>query len=459
MAKIPKAQVETPESSNLQIVHSMLKGLADVRISKGAWIDGEQETVEKETLAFKAAESLRCFLLAKTLAPDAFSDLGLGVEILVSDIKKVFEDVKTEKFFPSPYSPIPDVADEFVDFAAFCLEFSHLVYEFAQAIHHKELQAPARATARKAYKFLTSEKVFKKDANGCRWAPTRMVERTTKKRVTQYFTDAYFTSVVMLSLWSTLETEVLGFPSSKSKESEELIVAAGKWLVDRIDPSSGLLTGDEKRSRRELMYSTWGLQALTTTYEIQDESVTRRIWPLVSAYLKAVEQRIKESSVSIGQEYLNVYLPTVDEQLPYEERSDWGGIFLTLIGLRSLPEADAQLEDLQYKVILDNVYNGIMKLRNPKTKLWYRDFFILSVHHYLAEGLILYDKHIKEFGLEFTVTAGLLRKSLKETLSDDSLLLAIQDALYHQILRNSQQAKQDKAILERFEELDEASEK
>jgi hypothetical protein len=459
MIKSPKNQDQIPESDNLQIVRSMLEGLAEVRTSKGGWIDGEQETVEEETLAFKAAESLRCFLIANSLAPDAFSDLPLEPTVLISDIKQVFQDVKAEGFFPSPYSPIPDVADEYMDFAAFCLEFSHLAYKYAETSHHKELQGPAKATAKKAHAFLTNGKHFQKDGNGCRWAATPLLKRTTKKGLVEFFTNAYFTSIVILSLWNTLESPVLGLPLTKRREVEELIREAGKWLVGRLDPSSGLLTGDEKKTRRELLFSTWGLQALACTYKIHVEEVKSSIWPLVSAYLKAIEQRINESSsVSIGQEYLYVLSPTVEEQLPYEERSDWGGIFLTLISLQSLPEAEEQLETLHYKLILDNVYSGILKLRNPKTKVWYRDFFILSVHHYLAEGFVLYDKRVKEFGLELAVTPGVLRRSLKETLSDDSVLSMLQEALYNQILKTAQRTRQDRTILEKFEELSDDSE-
>lgn len=444
------------ESNNIQIVRSILNNLAKVRTQKKGWIDSEQETVERETLAFKIGESLRCFLIARALSPENFSNLPLDKDTLHSDIRQVFTAVKNYGFFPSPYSPIPGVNDQYTDFAAFCLEFSDLVYDYSITSKQRQLQTLARATAKKALSFLTNPKHFRNDDEGCRWAGTVMFERTKKRKLVEYFTDVYFTSVVILALRKTLEHPVLALTEREKEKIRNLIRNSGKWLISRSE--AGLLTGDEKRSMKKLIYSTWGVRALVETYDTQNEVVRRNILPVAGAYLRAIDEKIEQDSVAVGQEYLYILSPSVDEPLHYEDRSDWGGIFLTLISLRTLPDAEDLLEKLNYKHILDAVYNGILLLRDPVVKLWYRDYFILSIHSYLTEGFILYDKHAKDFGVELSITAGMLRKALKETLSDDFVFSTLHQVAYQQLLKSIQQIKQSKAIEKGLENFNENSE-
>jgi hypothetical protein len=449
----PATQIE---SNNIQIVRSILDNLTKVRTQKKGWIDSEQETVERETLAFKIGESLRCFLIAQSLAPESFPELPLAKDILHSDIKRVFTDVNNDGFFPSPYSPIPGVNDQYTDFAAFCLEFSDLVYEYAVNSKQRQLQTLAKNIAKKALNFLTNPKHYRIDEEGCRWAGTSMYERIKKKKLVEYFTDVYFTSIVILALRKTLEHPVLALTERQKEKIRNLIRNSGKWLVSRSE--SGILTGDEKRNIKKLIYSTWGVRALVETYDTQDEVVRRSILPIAGAYLKAIDEKIEQDAVSVGQEYLYILSPSVDEPLHYEDRSDWGGIFLTLISLRTLPDAEDLLEKLNYKHILDAVYNGILLLRDPTSTLWYRDYFILSIHSYLTEGFILYDKHAKDFGVELSITSWMLRKALKETLADDFVFTTLHQVVYRQLLKSIQQTKQNRAIEKGLENFNEPSE-
>lgn len=447
---MPTDQLESP---NLQAVESILKSLAEVRQKRKGWFDSEEEVVEVETLAFKIGESLRPFLLAREFDPERFSALPLEREILSEDMTKVLASVKKKGFYPSPYSPIPDVDDQYTDFAAFSLEFTDLVYGYSQQIGSKALQKNAQSIARKALDFLIDPKNFLHEEKGNRWAGTNMYVREVK--VKEYYTDLYFTSVVIIALRKVLERPVLGLSSQEKDEIRNLIRGAGKWIVGRSD--TGLLTGDEKKNVKKLIYTTWGLRALAETFDTQEDAVKKMVSPIISAYVNEVEKKLNRDGVTLGQEYFTILSPSVEEPLYYEDRSDWGGIFLTLISLRKLPEIDNLLESTSYKQVLDGVYNGILVLRNPKNGLWYKDKFILSIHSYLTEGFLLYEKQAKDFGVTLNVTASMLRTAIRDTLKDDSIVSNLQQFIYGKLLQVSRQAQQSEMIDKGIKEITEGS--
>jgi len=431
------------ESTNLQLVESILKGLAKVRVQRNGWFDSEVEVVEVESLAFKIGESIRPFLLAKQYDPEAFSSIPLEEQILVRDITFVLKKVIKQGFYPSPYSPIPEVKDQYTDFAAFSLEFADLVYGLVDSLGTKSLPQLSQKVASKALSFLTDEKNYLSDAKGIRWAGTSTYRR--ERKVTEYYTDVYFTSVAIISLRKVLERPVLDLNERQKDKLRGLIRNAGKWIVSRVD-NRGLITGDEKKNIQKLIYTTWGLRALVETNDTQEEVVRNQFNPMITAYLGEIERKLDQEGVSLGQEYFTILSPTVDEPLYYEDRSDWGGILLTLISLRKIPGADSFLENTSYRNILDEVYNGLMSLRNPVSSLWYKDTFILSIHSYLIEAFLAYEKFSKDFGVAIGITSGMLRKAIKETFLDESFLSSLQHLVYSKLSGISKTRRQDLII-------------
>src|ERR1043166_4427285 len=110
-------------------------------------------------------------------------------------------------------------------------------------------------------------------------------------------------------------------------------------------PKQNLLTGDEKHNNTSLLYTTWGLRALMETFDTQEEAIRKAVPSIVTAYVRAVTEKVERENVTVGQEYLYVLSPTVEERLAYEDRSDWGGIFLTLLSLRTRSEFEGLLEE------------------------------------------------------------------------------------------------------------------
>jgi len=439
---------ELSESPNIQLVEKILEGLANVRIARKGWFDSEEEATEQESLAFKIGETLRCFLIARQVYPDRFVSFPLDEKIILYDISEVLTSVRKKGFYPSPYSPIPNVNDQYTDFAAFCLDFCDLVYNYSLYKNKKNLQSLSQNVAKQALSLLINPRNFLNDAEGSRWAGTTMFARETKVR--EYYTDTYFTSVVITALRKVLERPVLGLSDREKDNIRRLIRNAGQWIVLRSD--NGLLTGDEKKSIKKLIYSTWGLRALTETYDTQAEDIRKLMPSIIVTYLKEVKEKLNREGVSLGQEYFTILSPSVETPLYYEDRSDWGGIFLTLVSFRKLPEIDSLLEDAGYKQILDSVYNGLLLLRDPFTKLWYRDKLILSIHSYLTEGFLLYERQAKDFGTVLNITSGMLRKAIKDTLTDDSVLTTLQQVVYNKLLRTAEKTAQDKVIDQGIEE-------
>ena len=354
------------ESQNLQIVESILQGLSNVRLGKKGWVDSEVEILEVESLVFKKSESIRPFLLAFESYPDQFDHLTFDNEFLLKDIDDIFKNVRKSGFYPSPYSPIPEVDDQFTDFAAFLLDFSDLVYKFSENRKIPSLSKQAQSIAQKAFNFLTDPKNFSSTDKTCCWAGTNQYFRETK--VKEYYTDTYFTSVVIIALHRVLERPVLNLSENERNKIRGIIRNAGRWITAR--ESEGLLAGDEKRTLKKIIYSTWGIRALVETYDTQDTEVRNKTHSLVTRYIREVEGKFTEEGVSLGQEYFTILSPTVDQPLYYEDRSDWGGIFLTLISLRKVPDIELIVEETNYKQLVEAVYNGILSIRNPSTKLW-----------------------------------------------------------------------------------------
>jgi hypothetical protein len=428
------------ESPNVRLVETILKSLAESRVSRGGWYDSEEEVTAVESLAFKIGESIKPFLLARMHDPEYFASIPLNKDVLDADIIKVLNSVKKKGFYPSPYSQIPDVDDQYTDFAAFCLEFSDLVYEYAEQSHLIKLSRLAQSVAKQSLSFLIDQKNYFSDIKGCRWAGTSAYLR--EKKVKEYYTDVYFTSVVIIAFRKVLERPVLTLNEREKDKLRGLIRNGGRWIVGRATDDN-LLTGDERKSVKKLIYTTWGLRALVETNDTQEEMVRSQINPIITAYLREIDGKLDRDSVSLGQEYLTILSPTVNEPLYYEDRSDWGGILLTLISLRQLPAVDALLETTNYKILLDTVYNGLLVLRNPNSKLWYKDKFILSIHSYLIEAFLSYEKFSKDFGVEIGITSVMLRQAIKEALLDESLISALQHSVYSRLSGLSKKRKED----------------
>lgn len=442
------------ESSNINInkniIHSLLKALAETRIERGGWFDSEEEEVEQESLVFKIAESIKPFLFAFHFNKSDYP-IFLEEKILNEDIKKVLIKVQKIGFYPSPYSPIPDVDDQYMDFAAFMLEFCDLVYDYAKDKNNQLLVELSKTIAKKAYSFITKVEHFLTDDQGSRWAGTNLFSR--KRRIVEYYTDTYFTSIVIIALRKVLEKSVLSLNEKEKDKVRRLIRQAGKWIINRAD--ADLLTGDEAKSIKKLIYTTWGVRALVETFDNQDDDTRRKLVPIATKYIKTVDIKREKDSVSLGQEYLTILSPEVETPLYYEDRSDWGGIFLTLLSLRKFPNQNLEstLDTLNYQLLLDAINNDLILLRDPTSKLWYKGKLILSIHSYLIEGFLLYGLFTKEFGTLNNITVPMIRRAIKESLNEDQVVISVQQIFYNKLLAIVNEKKTDQVIDQQFENI------
>jgi hypothetical protein len=431
------------ESPYLELAKEILTGLDKVRRDAGAWIDSESEELERETQAFKVAECLRPFYLAAHHLPNSKEIIPLPIDILSKDTEAFFRIVKRDGFFPSPYSPIPGATDQYIDFASFVLEFCALAYDFWQGETPRgRLVASAKELAQTALAFLLKPEHRLSDEEGCRWGGTSKFSRFRKTN--EIYTDCYFTSNVILALHNTLEHPVLGLPLNEQDEIRNIIRQAGKWIAHRFDGQ--FITGDEGKTNRALLHSTWGLRALAETYHTQEPS-TRKIVPsLCNAYLDVLQARLESEGLSLQQEYLTILSEDVDAPLYYEDRSALGGILITLALLRDLTDIERLLEELSYNLKLEQVLNSIMMLRNPATGLWYRQGLILSIHSYLTEAFLLLHRRGKGLGRKIEISGHMVRTAVREIFSDETILAGLQEAIYQRLLRIVDNIEKERAV-------------
>jgi hypothetical protein len=436
-------QLKDRTSPYLDVVQRILSGLAKVRLEAAAWRDSEWEEQARETQVFKIGECLRPFYLSAKIAPDQFRELLLPRDILFKDTDYFLKHVSKTKFFPSPYSPIPDSTDQYTDFAAFVLDFCGLSYEFWRdsSTRGERIAESCRDIGHQALEFLLDTDNCLIDEAGCRWGGTNKYRRV--KKTEELYTDTYFTSVVILALQSAVDNTMLALSSTQKELIKQRIRQAGTWIVGRFDDQ--LITGDESKANRKLLYTTWGLRALIDTNKSQDKETKAALPEIATAYLRTLQER---KSFTYEQEYLTILSQEVDQPLYYEDRSGLGGILLTLASLREVPELEGPIEVSSYAHLLDRLVNAVLSLRDPSTGLWYNQQFILSIHSYLTEAFLRLDRHSKGFGSKLEVSGYMIRSAVKDTLLDETVINSLQQAIYDRVLRLIEQAEQGRIIEE-----------
>ncbi|MBU4287115.1 MAG: hypothetical protein KKI12_02970 [Proteobacteria bacterium] len=421
----------------------MLESLAKIRIEKNGWKDAEEESAG--TQVFKIAESLKPFYLYALNFPK--NPLILRPDVLKSDTEFVFKSVKKHGFFPSPYCAI-EGEDQYMDFAAFMLEFSILYYRWASIKktvgYSWNLNSTAKEIARKAFDFLYKSDYYVEDEKYVRWGGATKPSRIGKAGIREYFTDTYFTAVIIIALEKAIESSALQLQEKEKDNVRNLIKKAGEWIADRSDRN--LLTGDEKKTNRKLIYTTWGLRALVETYDLQEPKIRQLTKGFIPAYLDAVDLASAEGSISITQEYLSVLSAEYDTSLDYEDRSSWAGILLTLISLSDINDFQTLLETSGYLRIQDKVLNGLLALRDTLTDLWYKEFLILSIHAYLSEALLNLQQGKQTLRYSFEVTSALVARTMKEAVEDPRILKLMQQVFYEKLERNASQRVQNDAM-------------
>lgn len=409
----------------------------------GAWLDSESEEQARETQVFKIGECLRPFYLAAQKAPNQFDEPLLPREILFKDTDFFLKQVSKTGFFPSPYSPIPGSIDQYTDFAAFVLSFCGLAHEFWRdgSARGKRIVELSTAMAEKALEFLLRQENCLIDESGCRWGGTNKYRRVRKTQ--EIYTDTYFTSVIVLALHEAIDNPALNLSASRKEEIRNRIRQAGKWIADRFDGQ--FIAGDENKANRKLLYTTWGLRALVDTHQTQDKISKKLLQAVANAYIDVLRER---KEFTYEQEYLTILSEEVDQPLYYEDRSGLGGILLTLTSLRDVSDLEHLLEDSSYSRLFERVFNSVMSLRNPGTGLWYNQQFILSIHSYLTEAFLTLEERSKGFGSKLEVSGYILRAAVKETLTDETIINSLQQAVYDRLLRLVEAAEQGRTIEE-----------
>jgi hypothetical protein len=435
-------------SPYLSLTTEVLTALSKVRREAGFWSDSESEELARETQVFKIGECLRPFYMAIRYYPDL--SLPLSIDILRKDTQFFTKTIDRHGFFPSPYSPISGAKDQYTDFAAFTLEFSALVYDFwkLQSKNNKVLVDNASSLAERALSFLLDPQHRVQDDLGTRWGGTSEYSRV--KKTHEVYTDTFFTATVLLSVFRTIDHPVLNLSATRKEEIRGLIQAGCSWLVSRFDGQ--FLTGNEEKTNRSLVHTTWALHALAEMYDLLDLKLRKIVPTIVEAYLTALRSRFTKKDSVLQQEYLTVLSVEVDPPLYYEDRSGLGGVLLTLAELRSVGDLERLLEEASYSHVFDVVLDSVINLRNPTTGLWYGQGLILSVHSYLVEAFLVLSRRSTEFGRRLEVSSPMVREAVRAALTDEAILATIQRAVYQHLANRVDLREQGEVIREQLGE-------
>lgn len=422
-------------SAASELLASLLSSLAKKRMEQRSWSDAEQDA--GGTQVFKLGEALRPFYLVLAERPGQYDDHLLGKRVLVADTQRFFKAVQKQQFFPSPYSAV-ESDDQYTDFAAFTLELGDLVLR----AHKQNYRIPAtllalvEETIRLAIAFLTDPKHYRGDDDGVRWAGTSTHSLTVKRRATQSFTDVYFTSTVMLGLKRIAELPADLANKVAKDRAAALISRAGKWIAGRANASK-LLAGDEDRSNLRLLYTTWGLRALAETYSLQELATQNATKSIAVAYLGALAKELSAKGIAITQDYLDICSTEFETKFQYEERSSWAGVLLSLLSLSRVQEFEALLDETDFPKLLDTVYQGLLSLRDPATDLWYNEYFIISIHAFIAEALLRMSAAQPSIGYSFPITSSMVGRAVKAALEDSRLSKLLHLLVYENLQRVS----------------------
>jgi hypothetical protein len=428
-----------------QIVTEILTGLSKVRLDQKGWLDSESEELGRETQVFKIGECLYPFYLASDSGTTELQGL-LPPDTLYEDTKLFFRHIEKHGFFPSPYSQIPEAVDQYTDFAAFMLVFSTSVCDYWQHDQRRgrQLIATAKATARRAFEFLLTQQHSLRDEAGCRWAGTSKCKRTTARGVEEYYTSTFFTANVAIAVARTLEHPLLELSPARRDEARNFVRDAGKWIVARFD--GGFITGDEPKSNRALIHTTWGLRMLLETFDIQEQPVRKMLPAIANAYLSTLRAKLDQDESLVQQEYLTILSEDVSAPLYYEDRSGIGGVLITLALLPRQADLEDLLEKLGFNLAFEQVLNSVMILRNLSSGLWYSHGLILSIHTYLVEAFLMLAKRGFETGRRIEVSGHMVRTAVRETFCDDAILTNLQQTIYQRLLKLVESSRQEKAI-------------
>jgi len=427
---------------DLDTVRETLDGLAKLRTRSADWEDNDYRKEYVKDRTFMLGEGLRPFYLAALRYPDLFKKrLFIKREFLLRDTERFFKLIKAKKgFYATPYVPYVKGNRQNTDFAAFVLEFCSLAYDFWQddVKSAQRVLALSKELAQKAYRFLLKEGNQVDDENGCRWSGTEPLKRTARGRQEEPHTDTFFTSLVVLALHSTVGHAVLSLGPDEQEAVRGIIRRAGKWIAERSD--GRMLTGNESRTLKHLCYTTWGLRALIETMKLQEKSVRKIIPHLANAYINSIKELIHHE----GQDYwypagwLKIYKDSTNTATEHKERTDVGGLMLTLISLRDLVDLDARygklLAETNYNVIVDFVIQSVKSLRDPRKKTWFITGLNLSLNSYLVEAFLMATWRGKDFDQSVQVAAYMVKAAVIKSFEDEEILNILQDRFYRHIL-------------------------
>lgn len=369
---------EVSEPKYIRIVRDGLSVLASGREKGNRWEDSEKED-PTQTLAFKTAEALDCFLIANELFHEEFKERLLKEEIFISDLIGLLAIVERDNFNPNPYAFTRKVFN-CTDFAAFLIPFLMGATGYLKKIDKlRETGVDINKTVKKALDFLIDNAHESKE--GTSWSGT-----TENKFKGTILDDVYFTSCAIKTLGYFLVNS-RELKESLSKKIKDIIKNVGRWFLNC--QKEGTIYSNPFKRKVGINYATYLLDGLFSSWSYQEENVKETFIKIMPGYLKLA----KEEAKSIPTVYFDIMLPGKKTPEFYEDRITSATVLATLCLGKEILKGLAIL-DRTYDRTIRDISNTLIQSRSTDSNLWGGGGFVVGDTYRAINALL----HLQKFG-------------------------------------------------------------
>ncbi|MBF0564833.1 MAG: hypothetical protein HQK89_06290 [Nitrospirae bacterium] len=381
------------------------------RQKPGYWVDSEREAPQ-ETMVYKAVDVLNTLLYIKKYFSQLLGNFKFDGNFIVEEFSNIYDCVKKEGFFPSPYSYSREIFD-YMDFATDCarvsIDVSRLINIDSYGIEKEQrttIVDQAQEIIKKAFNLIETSAY--RDKNGVRWEGVHDSTRTKPA-----YPNVYFTSSVVKALAKILDSSIVTLNSNENDRCKDLIQLGTEWILGC--EKDGIITSDESKTKSEINHSVYAFLGIFDAWkhlDIYQQVRAKNIFPQVVIQLdKNIEDRRTQT-------FMEILLPNAKKPLYYEDPLSTGDILSVLCRGRDILKGNLK-DDRLLLIVINNYARTISEEANAEEGYWpQNDYFI----YYTCRCIIgLIDYELYGVPIEYSFSESEVLEALDNTLKRPEL--------------------------------------